>query len=79
MPEIGSQSQWEGGNVLQSAIRSANDADHPAIRFLPFFFALALLSPEEQIRHDIASHVQEETREKNGNLCCVGHGSTIVL
>ena len=64
MPEIDLQSQSEGGNVLQGAIRSANVA---AIRFRPFFFALALLPPEEQIRQRIAPHDQEEAGENAAN------------
>jgi len=49
-----------------------------AIRFLPFFFAFALLPPEEQIRQRIVPPDQEKAGEKRGNLCCVGHGLTIV-
>ena len=49
-----------------------------AIRFLPFFFALALLPPEEQIRQRIVPHDQEKAGEKRGELYCVGHGLTIV-
>lgn len=79
MPEIGLQSQSESGNVLQSAIRRANAADHPAIRFLPFFVALALLPPQEQIRQRIVPPDQEEAGEKRGDLYCVGHGLTIHL
>jgi len=51
----------------------------PAIRFLPFFFALALLPPEEQIRQRIVPHDREEAEEKRSKLCCVGHGLTIHL
>lgn len=47
-------------------------------RFPPFFFALALLPPEEQIRQEIVSHDQEEAEEKRGDFIYVGHGLTIV-
>ncbi|MBQ4640290.1 MAG: hypothetical protein IJB69_07235, partial [Clostridia bacterium] len=49
-----------------------------AMRFLPFFFALAFLPPEEQIRQRIVPHDQEEAKEKRSDLYCVGHGLTIV-
>ena len=52
---------------------------HQVDDFLPLFFALALLPPQEQIRQRIAPHDQEEAVEKRGNLCCVGHGLTIHL
>jgi len=50
----------------------------PAIRFLPFFFALALLPPEEQIRQRIVPPDQKETREKCGKLI-IDEGTLIFM
>lgn len=78
MPKSDLQSQSEGGNVLQGAIRSANAAHTISNTFLPFFFALALLPPEEQIRHGIVPPDPEEAEEKSGDFIYVGHDLTIV-